>query len=323
MTGTNPVGTWQDTNYSAMSGTAYPAAVDANFAVAKRIVDRYAPRPQATPNMTVLVDAGHLFLGGSNTVENIAQTTSTFSAPSSGNSRKDWIVGDAATGTISVVTGTQASSPTEPNVPAGKFPIAIVTLASSTTAITQNEIADRRNLPAATTVTPATSPAIIASGSFSGVGSGIIPLPSGYAIYEITVFQINVASGSATQVDGVWQDSVSGDIATANQWSYIDTESNTSSSSTQHNNSDTSFQLMHAIQSSFPGNAFLRVTTNQTSVLSIFANYSSVWVDGSSQTWNALGSCKASAANALSGLKIRAATGAGNISFAYRVVGIP
>ena len=65
MAATSPVGTFGLTNYASMSGTAYPLQIDANSAVAQRSIDLFAPRPAGTPNMTVVVDPGHVLVSAS------------------------------------------------------------------------------------------------------------------------------------------------------------------------------------------------------------------------------------------------------------------
>ena len=70
------VGQFLQTNYTTQTGTSYPLAIDADWAVATRLVDNFAPHAQATPNMTVALDAGHLFNGATLT-EVAAQSTGT------------------------------------------------------------------------------------------------------------------------------------------------------------------------------------------------------------------------------------------------------
>ena len=146
MSGTNPVGTWLETNYNTMTGTQYPLQIDANMAVAQRVVDQFAPRPAATPNMTIVVDAGSLY-NGITLTEVAQQTSSAITAPSGSNKRIDRVVVSASTGTISVITGTPTTgTPTAPAIAAGNIPVAqIGPLTSSTTAIIASLITDERN----------------------------------------------------------------------------------------------------------------------------------------------------------------------------------
>lgn len=138
------VAKWILSLFTSQDPATYKAAIDGNFAVAQRIVDNFAPRAQDTPNMTVHLDAGSVF-SGTNLTEVAAQNTGTITAPVS-NSRIDRIVVSAATGTISVITGTPGASPSPPAITAGNLPVAQVLLTSSTTAITNSMITDERNL---------------------------------------------------------------------------------------------------------------------------------------------------------------------------------
>ncbi|MDE3023441.1 MAG: tail fiber protein [Pseudomonadota bacterium] len=142
MSGTNPVGEYLDPNYTTQDPNTYRGSIDACFAVAKRIVDAFAPRPAATPNMTVLLDAGALF-SGTGITEVAQQTSPTFTAPVS-NPRIDRIVTDLATGALSVIAGTEAPGPTPPAIPLGQAPCAQVYLTVGMSAIINSSITDER-----------------------------------------------------------------------------------------------------------------------------------------------------------------------------------
>lgn len=144
--GTNPVGTWQETNYNTQTGTSYPLQIDANNAVAQRIVDQFAPHQATSPNMTVVIDAGSIF-NGTTLTEVAQQTSATITAPTGSNKRIDRIVVSASTGTISVITGTPTTgTPSAPAITAGNLPVAQTgVMTSSTTALTNNMIVDERN----------------------------------------------------------------------------------------------------------------------------------------------------------------------------------
>lgn len=96
------------------------------------------------PSMKVYVRAGHLW-DGVTLAEQAGQFTAAFSAPAS-NPRIDRIVIDPGTGAASVVTGSEAASPSAPAIPTGKLPCAQVRLETSTTAISNQEITDERAL---------------------------------------------------------------------------------------------------------------------------------------------------------------------------------
>ena len=138
------VGQFLQTNYTTQTGTSYPLAIDADWAVATRLIDNFAPHAQATPNMTVALDAGHLFNGASLT-EVAAQSTGTITAPVS-NPRIDRVVIDRVSGVVSVVTGAEAASPSPPAIPAGKAPVAQVLLQTTSTAIANSMLTDERDL---------------------------------------------------------------------------------------------------------------------------------------------------------------------------------
>lgn len=142
MAATNPVGSWVLPNSTSDLATSWKFKLDAAAAVAQRIVDPFAPKPQASPNMTVAIDAGYIFADAALT-EVAAQTSPTFVKPTA-NSRIDRIVIDRATGAISVVAGTQSASPVAPAIPTGKHPCAQVFMTSATTILTAANIYDER-----------------------------------------------------------------------------------------------------------------------------------------------------------------------------------
>ena len=89
--------------------------------------------PQSTPDMTVNVAAGALNVDGVIVSQSI-QATGTITAPTT-NPRIDRVVIDRRTGTASVITGTEAASPSAPSVTPDKIPCAQIALATSTTSI--------------------------------------------------------------------------------------------------------------------------------------------------------------------------------------------
>lgn len=86
-------------------------------------------------------------------------------APSAGNIRLDLVIAEVRDADVNaganndwqlrVVAGTPASTPTEPSLPVSAIPLALVTVASGTAAITNAMIANRRTF--ANAVSPATS----------------------------------------------------------------------------------------------------------------------------------------------------------------------
>ncbi len=142
MSGTNPVATYGQTNFTTDTATQYKTKIDSNFIVAQRTVDCFAPRQSNTPAMTVTLDPGFIFKGTTLT-EVAAQTTGTITAPV-GNPRIDRVVVDRMTGAASVVTGTPAASPTPPAIPTGKVPVCQVLIQTTSTSIANSMITDER-----------------------------------------------------------------------------------------------------------------------------------------------------------------------------------
>lgn len=136
--------TFLQPNYNPQTGSVYKAAIDDSIAVLKRFGDAFDAHEQSTPNMTVRVDAGFI-LNGTTLTEVAAQNTATITAPTT-NPRIDRVVVDSLTGVVSVIAGTEAASPTPPAITAGKLPVAQVSLATSTTQITNLLLTDERTI---------------------------------------------------------------------------------------------------------------------------------------------------------------------------------
>lgn len=137
------VATFVQPNVTTQSAAVYKAAIDAAIAVLATIGADYACHAKGTPDMQVLVDSGQLFLANSTLVSNAQQTSATIVAPVT-NPRIDRIVINDQTGVISVITGSEAASPSAPAITAGTRPVAQILLATSTTAITNSMITDER-----------------------------------------------------------------------------------------------------------------------------------------------------------------------------------
>lgn len=134
--------TFKQTNFTTDDPATYKGSIDANFAVLAFIGGAFAPHQAATPNMTVAVDAGKMFVNGA-LVSQAAQTTGTITAPTT-NPRIDRVVIDEITCAVSVVAGTESPSPTPPAIPSGKRPVAQVTLSVGQTQIINANITDER-----------------------------------------------------------------------------------------------------------------------------------------------------------------------------------
>ncbi len=140
------VSTFTQPDYPAQSGdgTKYPVAIDDSIKVMSRRAAMFAPHEQATPDMTIKLDAGSIY-SGINIIEKAAQTTGTITAPST-NPRIDRVVIARTTGAFLVVTGTEDASPVAPAITAGFAPVARIALVVSQTSILNIDITDERIL---------------------------------------------------------------------------------------------------------------------------------------------------------------------------------
>ncbi len=137
-----PVATFQQPNFESQTGTVYKTAIDNATQVMARLAAMFAAHEQSTPNMTLRLDAGALWVSEA-LVEKAAQNTATITKPTT-NPRIDRVVIDKNTGTVSVITGTEAASPSPPAITTGKLPVAQVLLQTTTTVITNDMITDER-----------------------------------------------------------------------------------------------------------------------------------------------------------------------------------
>ena len=130
-------------DFTGQTAVVYKANIDAGFAVLDRLAWAFAPPEQATPDMTVRLDAGAVF-DGTTLTEVVAQNTGTITAPST-NPRIDRVVIDRGTGAVSVITGSEAPSPSPPAITAGKIPVAQIALIVSQSSIINADITDERD----------------------------------------------------------------------------------------------------------------------------------------------------------------------------------
>jgi microcystin-dependent protein len=151
MSGTNPVGAWAlpfSTGGSVDDPTSYKGKIDADFAVAQRVADAFAPKPASPAAMSVVVDAGFTVAIGPSGVQSVveigAQTLTIAAAPGAPNNRIDLVVLDEASGIASVVIGTPAGSPIAPALAAGKKQIAQIAVPNGTSSIGNSNITDLR-----------------------------------------------------------------------------------------------------------------------------------------------------------------------------------
>lgn len=136
-----------ETYVQPLSGTPVKFFIDDVESATKVMAEaaaQFAPHEQATPNMTVALDAGRVFADSTNKVTEVAaQSTAAITAPAT-NPRSDVIYIDRVTGAVGVATGTEAASPVDPAIPDDKAPVARINLTTSTSTITNADLDDLR-----------------------------------------------------------------------------------------------------------------------------------------------------------------------------------
>jgi hypothetical protein len=202
MSGTNPVGAWAltySTGPSVQDPTTYKGGIDADFAVAQRVADAFAPKPASPAAMSVAIDAGFIVgigpAGLQSIAEIAAQSVTIAAAPGSPNNRIDLVVLDEATGTASVIAGTPASTPSAPAITAGKKQIAQIAVPNGTTAIGNANITDLRS------VWQTTVPGIkwaIAGGAADAITAAYTPANASLVDGLILGFRASVANATTT-----------------------------------------------------------------------------------------------------------------------------
>lgn len=130
-----------------MTGSRYPIAIDAALQVHNRLAGAFAPHASesgspSAPNMTVTLDAGAIFVGGALVSQN-AQISGTITAPAT-NPRRDLIVIDTSTAAVSIITGSEAASPSDPALTSGKLPVGRINLTVGMTVIDDMDLDDLR-----------------------------------------------------------------------------------------------------------------------------------------------------------------------------------
>lgn len=187
------VAAWLQTNFTTQDPTTYKGSIDGDLAVLARAGDAFAPHAQATPNMTVALDAGFRYDPRAASLTAVAaQSTGAITAPVS-NSRIDRVVIDAATGAVSVITGTPGVSPAVPALTAGKLPVAQVLLTSASTAIANSMITDERAVWGAAV---AGIPWSIATASGDAYSAAY--LPANAALYDGLLLGFRAPSANTT-----------------------------------------------------------------------------------------------------------------------------
>jgi len=191
------VATFLQTNYTGQSSAVYKAAIDGDIGILAILGDAFAPHAKATPDMTVQLEPGAMFLHGGAPIVQGLQTSATLTAPSV-NNRIDRVVIDAATAVLSVIGGTESGSPVAPAIPVGKIPIGRILMTVGMVTVQNSAITDERTPDLAA---PVVKGAAIASASTITLGAG--------NLFHITgTTTINTISGSQPFVilvaDAAW-----------------------------------------------------------------------------------------------------------------------
>jgi hypothetical protein len=193
--------TYGVTNVTTEEPTTWFAQQDANSAVLQRVGDNFAPRAATTPAMSVVVDPGFLSWrrpdGTEYGVEQTsAQTVAIAAAPGAPNNRWDTIYVNAGTGVAGVVTGTPATTPTPPGIPAGCLQVGFVYIPYGTTVIASTNLEDTRRVWAAGTVA---LPWALAGGTATAITAAYNPAnPVLYDGMLLSFRQNSANTGAAT-----------------------------------------------------------------------------------------------------------------------------
>lgn len=140
------VSTFVQTDATTQPVNTYNANLDGDVSVLTRLSATFAPHAQALPDMTVAIDAGHIFNGL--VLTEVAAQSAVGIVPPATSPRIDRVVVNRLTGTASIVAGAEASVPVPPAIPAGTVPVAQVLIQPSTTSIGNADILDERDLNA-------------------------------------------------------------------------------------------------------------------------------------------------------------------------------
>ena len=178
-------------------GNTYKTYIDAAIAVLAVQAAAFAAHGQSTPDMTVAIDAGSVWNVDTETLTAVAaQNSAAITAPVT-DPRKDIVYIDESTGTVGVAAGTEAATPADPAIPAGKIPVARINLTVAMTTIANSIIDDLRPAIQTGWLKP------------DGDGSGLTGIsttdPVARANIVLNAFRIAVNGGLSVQnmVDGV------------------------------------------------------------------------------------------------------------------------
>lgn len=106
------------------------------------VIDQYKVTESSPQAMTVAIKAGRT-MSGETLIENAQQVTTSFTAPTV-NPRIDLIVINRLTGVYSIIAGSEAASPVPPAITAGSAISSEIRFETTSTAITEAMISDKR-----------------------------------------------------------------------------------------------------------------------------------------------------------------------------------
>jgi hypothetical protein len=208
--------TFAPTNSTTQTWPSWQSAIDSNSQALAAVAGQFQP---TVDGLTLKVYLGAGAIPTSAGVTAVAAQSVTLAAAPASNSRIDLVVVDRLTGAASAIAGTAAASPTAPACPAGKLPIAQITVAAGTAALTNAMGVDVR-----TTWCPALgSAAFLPAGSAAGSvlllganiggnpalgacdGSQLTGLPAAVTVAQFTALQQDVIQNYLLDaINGGW-----------------------------------------------------------------------------------------------------------------------
>lgn len=169
---------------------------------------------QVTPDMTVAVSAGQVFIGGA--LATVAAGNLTVTSPNQFSPRWD-LISVNSSGTKGVTAGTPASSPRPPSLPAASVPLALVWVQPGSTTVTSGVIVPKRFLvqPQNTTVAVTASPRSVTAAesgtTFTNEGAGgavVFNLPTAavglcyrFHVHSAQTVTITAGGGDSFHID--------------------------------------------------------------------------------------------------------------------------
>jgi len=140
-------GSWSTQTVTTYSFKRYgETEITTEMETTNRLPVAFLPHQQATPDMTVRLEAGSI-QHGPTLVEKAAQTRSGFTSPGAGNARIDRVMVDVVDGVAYRIAGTPVVLPAAPSAPtmySGHLPVCQILFSGEVTEITNDMITDER-----------------------------------------------------------------------------------------------------------------------------------------------------------------------------------